>query len=92
MKHIKVKENVVLQGEEAFYQGNRVIKYYLTISENKKVFAFQRKFSRGTYELCIRVNELTTLKSRDTGVMNLVKHVNVTLPYLVDYYQIPVCA
>ena len=52
MKHIKVKENVVLQG----------------------------------------VNELTTLKSRDTGVMNLVKHVNVTLPYLVDYYQIPVCA
>lgn len=46
-------------------------------------------------EMCksgISVNELSTKKSRDTGIMKLVGHLNRMLPFLSDYYELPIIA
>ncbi len=95
MRHITLKENVLLEGRFSTKKGKWMIDYYIVIPDQKEVFAFQRNYTKGTYELCksgIRVNELTTIRCRDKAIMNLVKYMNKVLPYLVEYYEIPVVA
>lgn len=92
MKHIHLKENMSLIGEKVVRKGERFIDYYIVISEQEKIFAFQRKYSSKTYDLCksgIRINKLTILKTRDRGVMNLVDYVNIMLPFFAEYYELP---
>ena len=95
MRHITLRENVLLEGRIKNQNGKWLIDYYIVIPDQKKVFAFRKHYTKGTYELCksgIRVNELTTLRSRDRAIMKLVEYMNRMLPYLVDYYEIPVGA
>ncbi len=40
----------------------------------------------------IRVNELSVTRSRNKSVMNLVNYLNIMLPYLREYYDLPVLA
>ena len=95
MRHITLKENVLLEGKFTEKNGKWMIDYYIVVPNQKKVFAFRRNYTKGTYKLCqsgIRINELTTLRSRDKAIMNLVKYINKVLPFLVEYYGIPVVA
>lgn len=61
----------------------------------ERIYAFTRPYTDGTYEICksgIRVNDLSTMRTRDKAVMKLVKYLNVMLPYLREYYDLPVGA
>ena len=92
MKHVHLKENISLIGEKIVMDGEWFIDYYIVVSEQERLFAFQRKYSARTYNLCksgIRINKLSLIKNRNKGVMNLVNYVNIMLPYFQEYYDLP---
>ena len=92
MKKNGISDNLMLVGTKRETNGKREIVYYI---RNNKVmlYAFTRKYSMNTYDLVksgIRVNELMYLRTRDVGVMNLVKYSKRLIPYLVDFYDLKV--
>ena len=69
--------------------------HYIEQPGMDRIYAFSKIFTQNTYDMCksgIRVNELSTKRSRDRGVMRLVNYLNVVLPYLSEYYELPVVA
>lgn len=95
MRHITLKENVLLLAEKKNIYGKRILDYYILVPEKQKIFAFRRKFSMGTYNLCkngIRMNKLTHVRTRDKSIMNLVNHIGIMLPYLAEYYDLPLAS
>ena len=70
----------------------RSIDFYLLFPDADRVYAFSRDYTANTYRFCrsgIPVNDLSCRRSRDRSVMNLVKYLNVMLPYLTEYYDLP---
>jgi len=65
----------------------------LITKDNEQLYAFTNVYTRNSYDLCksgIRVNDLVGRRTRDTGIMRLVKLTNRMLPYLADIYELPV--
>ena len=95
MKKVILEEKVKLYGIKEGEGRDRVVHYYIKCPGMDRIYAFTRPFSAGAYEICksgIRVNDLSTRRSRDKAVMKLVKYLNVMLPYLREYYDLPVGA
>ncbi len=72
-------------------KNNKITDFYLIMPDGTKEYAFSRKFTTSTYDLCkagIRVRDLTAIKSRNHAVMDLVKYTEHTILYLQDYYEI----
>ncbi|MBP5593965.1 MAG: hypothetical protein J6Y02_01190 [Pseudobutyrivibrio sp.] len=91
MGKVRLANNVKLQGVKNFAGKDKMIDYYLMLP-NEKIYAFSKKYTDGAYDICkngILVNELMTKKSRNTGVMKLVKYTNVIMPYFAEYYDLP---
>ena len=92
MKKVFLKEAVLLTGVKSRKDCDRMIDYYIEQPGRERIYAFTRVYTRSTYEMCksgIRINELMIKRSRDGGVMGLVDHLNIMLPYLREYYEIP---
>lgn len=92
MRRVKLDNKIKIIGKKEFHERKKQIHYYLVTRENEMLYAFSKGYTHRTYDLCksgIRVNELITKKTRDTGVMNLVNYTNLMLPYLAEIYELP---
>lgn len=93
MKKIRVAEQVKMVGIKNFKGEEKLIDYYVVVPGQEKMYAFSKVYTNNTYDMCksgVRVNELLTKKTRDAGVMRLVKYLRVIMPYLTEYYDLPV--
>ena len=93
MKKIRVAEHVKMIGIKNFKGDEKLIDYYVLVPGCEKMYAFSKVYTHNTYDMCksgVRINELLTKKSRDAGVMRLVKYRHVIMPYLTEYYDLPV--
>lgn len=91
MKQIRLKGYVNLLGEVRGKGRNRKIDYFLLSADGEKNYAFTRCYTNHTYELCksgIDVNSLLSKRTRDTGIMNLIKYTKLILPTLVEEYSL----
>ncbi len=92
MKNVNLRDDVVLIGREKRNSDSRkMIDYYVCI-EDEEIYAFTKTYRRGTFDLCrrgIQVNKLMHMRSRDTGVMLLVDHAKRMIPFLAEYYELP---
>ncbi len=96
MKRVRVANNVKLVGvknrEEG--KGHWKIDYYI-ITQNEKYYAFTKKYTSQSYEMCksgICLNDLMSKRTKDFGIMRLVDYTNFMMPYLVEYYDLPVAS
>ena len=95
MKKIILKEQAKLLGVKNFQGEDKMIDYYITIPGKADIYAFSKKYTHTTYDICksgIRVNEISTKRSRNRSVMRLVNYLNVMLPYLTEYYGLEVAS
>ena len=93
MKKVNMANNVRLLGKKNFKGKDKMIDYFLIYPGKEMVYAFSKRYSHGTYDMCksgISVNTLRRMKSRDYAVMRLVQYTNYILPYLNDYYEFTV--
>ena len=95
MRKIILDGSAKMIGVKNFKGKDKLIDYFIEIPGREKIYAFSRKFTQNAYDMCnsgIRVNELSTKRTRDRGIMNLVKRLNTMLPYLSEYYELPTVA
>ena len=95
MKKVILEEQVKIKAVKNFSGKDKLIDYYIEQPGQEKIYAFSKVFTQNTYDMCkagIRVNELSVKRSRDRGVMRLVNYLNVILPHLCEFYEIPVAA
>ena len=95
MKKVILEEQVKIKAVKNFSGKDKLIDYYIEQPGQENIYAFSKVFTQNTYDMCkagIRVNELSVKRSRDRGVMRLVNYLNVILPYLCEFYEIPVAA
>ena len=95
MKKVILEERVKLYGVKDEDGKEKVVHYYIQCPGMERIYAFTRPYSAGIYEICksgIRINDLSTRRTRDKAIMKLVKYLNVMLPYLCEYYDLPVGA
>ncbi len=93
MKKVIVKDYLQLIGIRNFKGEDKMIDYYIIWPGKERIYAFSKKYFQNAYDLCksgIRLNDLSTRRTRDKGIMNLVSYLNIMLPYLCDYYELPV--
>ena len=86
MRKVILTEQVKLTGVKNFTGKDKLIDYYIEQPGRDKIYAFSKIFTQNIYDMCksgIRVNELSTKRSRDRGVMRLVNYLNMVLPYLI---------
>lgn len=91
MKRVRLNNNIKMVGEKEFRGKKRQIHYYLIIPNQDKVYAFTQEYTSNTYNMCksgIVINKLASVRSRDAGIMKLVKYTNFMLPYLVETYEL----
>ena len=92
-KKITLQGNVKLVAVKRFCGKEQMLDYYIVVSQQKRIYAFSRKYYHSSYELCksgIRINTLICKKCDNKAVMGLVEHLNRILPYLTEYHELPV--
>lgn len=90
MKMTKTVGNYLVVGEKNFAGKEKLVDYYL-VAGNEKIYAFSRVYTNHSYDMCksgIRLSELLTKRSRDTGVMRIVNSANRMIPYLIEYHEL----
>lgn len=96
MKNVKVSNNLRLLGVKNFEKEERMVDYYLVYpGQLEKQYAFSKRYTNGTYDLCksgIRVNELLSIKKNDCAVMKLVERAKMIVPYMAEEYDLPLAA
>lgn len=92
MKKVKIKNNVKIKGVKNFRDEKKVIDYFLLVPGCDEVYAFSRNFTKNAYDMCkagISLNDLRSKKSKDAGIMKLVNYTNFMMPFLAEYYELP---
>lgn len=92
MKRVRVADDVRLIGVKNFSGRVKLVDYYLQVPNQSNIYAFSKIYTNNSYDLCkagIRVNDLISRRTRDTGVMRVVKYTNLLLPYFVEEYALP---
>ena len=82
MRKVILTEQVKLTGVKNFTGKDKLIDYYIEQPGRDKIYAFSKIFTQNIYDMCksgIRVNELSTKRSRDSGVMRLVNYLNMLM-------------
>lgn len=95
MKKVILENNMKMVGVKNFKGKDKKIDFYLVTRDNERLYAFTNTYTHHSYDLCksgALVNDLVCKKTRDTGVMRLVKQLNRMLPYLAEIYELPVMA
>ncbi len=86
-----VKTNVLVIGIKNFKGKDKLTDYYWILTNGTRIYAFSRRYTDNTYNLCkggIRLNDLLCKKTHDTGIMYLVKRMKVMVPYLKEEYDV----
>ena len=95
MRKIILDGSVMMIGVKNFKGKDKLIDYFIEIPGKERIYAFSKKFAQNAYDMCksgIRVNDLSTKRTRDRGIMKLVERLNSMLPYLSEYYELPTVA
>ena len=85
------KENIRIIARKNFKGCKRIIDFYIKMPSGKEEYLFSKKYSNNSYDLCkggIRINTLITIKSKDFGVMRVVKHFKRMVPYIKDEFKV----
>ena len=93
MKRIRLRNDVVIYGVKNFKGEEKLVDYFIRFN-GEDLYAFTRAYTTGSYDICksgIQVNDLIAKKNRDSGIMKLVNYTKLMIPYLVEYYDLPVC-
>ena len=88
MKKVYLSNDMVLLGVMRKIERQRRIEYYI-LTPMQRVYAFSLPYTKGSYDMCksgVSLNKLLHKRSRDAGVMRLVKRANYMVPYLMEYY------
>ena len=94
MKHVRLTNDVTMYGVKNFKGEDKLIDFYVCV-KGSEFYAFTRSYTTGAYDICkssVRVNDLIGKKNRDKGVMKLVNYTKLMIPYLVEYYDLPICS
>ncbi len=95
MRKVFVKNQIKLLGIKNFKGKDKLIDYYIVQPDKDDIYVFSKAYTQNTYDLCksgIRINDLTIKRTRDCGVMRLVNYLNLMMPYLCEYYDIPLAS
>ncbi len=95
MRKIILDGSVKMIGVKNFKGKDKLIDYFIDVPGKERIYAFSRTFTQNAYDMCkpgIRVNDLSTKRTRDKGIMKLVERLNSMLPYLSEYYELPTVA
>lgn len=93
MKKIRVENDVQLRGVKKVSGKSILIDYYIEIPNEDSIYAFSKRYTNTTYDMCksgVRLNKLICTKTRNQAVMQLVNYTRFLLPYLTEEYKIPV--
>lgn len=93
MKKIRLNNKVKIIGLKNFGGKEKMIDFYIINGSDERLYAFSKGYTNNTYNMCksgIMVNDLISRRSRDTGVMRLVKYTKLVLPSLAEEYQLKV--
>lgn len=91
MKRVNLNNRVRIQAIKNFRHEDKMIDFYVINTDGERNYAFSKRFTNNAYELCksgISVNSLLSVRSRDTGIMQLVKQANRMVGYLADEYEL----
>ena len=86
-----VKTNVWIKGIKNFKGRDKLTDYYLVLPNGEEIYAFSRRYTDNTYNMCkggMRLNDLLTKKTHDAGVNALIKRMKFMLPYFKEEYQV----
>ena len=86
-----VKTNVLVLAVKNFKGRDKLTDYYLVLPDGEKIYAFSRKYTDNTYNMCkggMRLNDLLCTKRHDAGVMALVKRMKFMMPYFKEEFQV----
>lgn len=86
-----VKTNVWVIAVKNFKGKDKLTDYYLVLPDGKQIYAFSKLYTDNTYKMCkggVRLNDLLTKRTHDTGIMSLVKRMKFMLPYLKEEYMV----
>lgn len=95
MKKVRLENNLKIIGIKNFCGKDRKLDYYIITRNNERLYAFTTVYNRRPYEMCrsgILINTMAGKRSRDFGVMRLVKQLNRMLPYLAELYGLDLAA
>ena len=86
-----IKTNVSVLAVKNFKGEKKLTDYYLILPNGERVYAFSKAYTDNTYKMCkggIRINDLLTKRTQDSGIMSLVKRMKFMLPYLKEEYGV----
>lgn len=86
-----VKTNVWIVAVKNFRGVDKLVDYYMVFPDGERIYVFSKKYTDRTYSMCkggIRINDLLTKRTQDSGVMSLVKRMKFMLPYLKEEYGV----
>lgn len=86
-----VKTNVLVVAVKNFKGKDKLTDYYWVLPDGEQIYAFSRKYTDNTYNMCkggIRLNDLLCTRKNDEGIMRLVKRMKFMLPYLKEEYLV----
>ena len=86
-----IKTNVSVLAVKNFKGEKKLTDYYLILPKGEHIYAFSKAYTDNTYKMCkggIRINDLLTKRTQDSGIMSLVKRMKFMLPYLKDEYDV----
>ena len=91
MKRVNLNNRVKMQAIKNFKNEDKLIDYYVINADGTRIYAFSKRFTYNSYDLCksgIIINDLLSIRSRDTGITQLVRSANRMMGYLADEYQL----
>lgn len=84
MQRTKAKNNVFIVARKNA-KTNR-LDYYMQLPDRQEEYMFTRNYSTVCYDLCksgVRLNQMFSVRSRNTAVMNLVDYLRFFCPYFL---------
>ena len=93
MKKVRLAENVKMVAVKNTKSSERLVDYYIVVPGRERIYAFTKRYTHGTYDLCkagVRMNDLLHKRTTDRKVMELVEHTKFMMGYFIDYYELPV--
>jgi len=83
--------NLVVVSKVNTRDGKKKLDYFLRCPQGKEFYLFTKNYINRCYDMCkggIRVNELLCKKSKDFGVMQLVKQIQRYEAYIKYEYEL----
>ncbi len=92
MKQRHLENSVMIVVRMNIKGKKKTIDFFLVDRQHNEYYAFSKPYSYSIYERCKKlssVNSLVSYRCKNKGIMILVKYTRIMVPYLADYYDLP---